>query len=78
MREPLAREVEVPFDAVPFFGVESAAGQDIQGRATSQGDICDYKTRMVSRESFVDSVRKDTEMVVEEEDQDEHYSCKNA
>lgn len=26
----------------------------------------------------MDSFRKDTEMVVEEEDQDEDYSCKNA
>lgn len=30
MREPFPREVEIPFDTVPFFRVEFAAREDIQ------------------------------------------------
>lgn len=33
---------------------------------------------MVSWKSVVDCFRKDTEMVVEKEDQNKYYSCKNA
>lgn len=33
---------------------------------------------MMSRKSVVDCFRKDTEMVVEEEDQNKYYCCKNA
>lgn len=33
---------------------------------------------MVSRKGVVDCFRKNTEMVVEEEDQNKDYSCKNA
>ena len=63
--EPLS-EVEVLFYPVPFVLVKFATAKEVDRRAFGDFDVGDDESGMVSRETIVNSIGKDSYLVVEE------------
>ena len=55
---------------MPFCRVKVTSGKDVEGRTAGQSYVSDDEAWMVSGQSIVDGVRKNSKAVVEEEDEE--------
>ena len=46
--DPSGAQIEVLLDAMPLVGVQTAAGQGVEGGAKCHGDVGDHEADMVS------------------------------